>query len=842
MSTHHLGTDHLGTDRMSTDRLKADQVPNDHLDRDRYPVEPWRLVETEFSAEDLGRAETVFAVGNGYLGMRGNLLEGRETFRHGTFVNGFHETWPIRHAEEAFGFARVGQTIVNVPDAKLMKLYVDDEPLLLSVADMPSYERVLDFRAGRLERELVWRTNSGKHVRVRSTRMVSFADRHLAMQTFEVTVLDADAPIVVSSQVLNRQDGEDEYHVRAHAMGEDPRRAARFEQRVLQPQVSVGREGRLLLGYRCTNSRMTLGVGAHHEVSTDCHFTVVTRAEEDVAKTVFRVAARAGQPIHITKYISYHSSRGVPASELTDRCRRTLDRAVERGEQAVTAEQRQWLDAFWERSDVEIHGQPAIQQAMRWNLFQLAQASARAEAVGVPAKGVTGSGYGGHYFWDTEIYVAPFLTYTSPSIARNLLRFRYRMLDAARRRAGELNQSGALFPWRTINGEEASAYYAAGTAQYHIDADVSHALCQYVAASGDTDFLDREAVDILVETARMWADLGFWRANGDDSFHIHGVTGPDEYTTVVNDNLFTNVMARANLRRAVQTVHDMRTRNIGAHQRMVKRLKLDEPEVEEWTRIADGMAIPFDQHLGIHPQDAYFLDREVWDLPRTPPDKLPLLLHYHPLVIYRFQVLKQADVVLALFLQGDQFTAAQKRADFDYYDPITTGDSTLSGCVQSIIAAEVGYAQLALRYFVPALFVDLADLHSNSSDGVHVASLGGCWAAAVFGFGGLRDYDGQLSLDPRLPRSWEGLTFRICRHGSRLRVHLEPGVVELAVEDGSEVEIDVRGKLVTVSSERPARIEMDTYGPVIDGMPQSPALAGRRREDGTLITATVPTA
>jgi alpha,alpha-trehalose phosphorylase len=477
---------------------------------------------------------------------------------------------------------------------------------------------------------------------------------------------------------------------------------------------------------------------------------------------------------------------------------------------------------------------------MRWNIFQLAQASARAEAVGVPAKGVTGSGYGGHYFWDTEIYVAPFLTYTSPTIARNLLRFRYRMLDAARKRAGELNQQGALFPWRTINGEEASAYYAAGTAQYHIDADVSHALCQYVAATGDTDFLDREAVDILVETARMWADLGFWRENGDDTFHIHGVTGPDEYTTVVNDNLFTNVMARANLRRAVQTVHDMRVRDPRAHHRMEKRLRLDPAEVEEWTRVAEALTIPFDDHLGIHPQDAHFLDREVWDLPNTPPDKLPLLLHYHPLVIYRFQVLKQADVVLALFLQGDQFTAAQKRADFDYYDPITTGDSTLSGCVQSIIAAEVGYADLALRYFVPALFVDLADLHNNSPDGVHVASLGGCWSAAVFGFGGLRDYDGQLSLDPRLPRSWDGLTFRICLRGSRLRVHLEPGAVNLQVEDGSTVDIDVRGETVTVGPERQVTLHLDTFGPQLPGEPASPALAGRRREDGTVITAALP--
>ncbi|MDQ3628521.1 MAG: glycoside hydrolase family 65 protein [Actinomycetota bacterium] len=819
--------------------------PLDPMDRDRYPVDPWRLVELEFSADDLGRAETVFAVGNGYLGLRGNLEEGRDTFAHGTFVNGFHETWPIRHAEEAYGFARVGQTIVNAPDAKLMKLYVDDEPLLLTVADLTEYERVLDFRSGVLERCLVWRTNSGKRVRVRSRRMVSLPDRHLAMLTFEVTVLDHDAPVVISSQLLNRQDGEDEYHVRAHAMGEDPRKAAKFEQRVLQPQVSIGKDGRLLLGYRCTNSGMTLAVGAHHQVKTDCPYSMLTRAEEDSAKVVLRVDAKAGQQIMISKYVSYHTSRGVPARELSDRCRRTLDRAVERGADRVLAEQRAWLDDFWARSDVEIHGQPGLAQALRWNIFQLAQASARAESTGVPAKGVTGPGYGGHYFWDTEVYVAPFLTYTSPPIARNLLRFRYQMLGAARRRAGELNQAGALFPWRTINGEEASAYYAAGTAQYHIDADVSYALSQYVQATGDTDFLDREAADILVETARMFADLGFWRANGTDSFHIHGVTGPDEYTTVVNDNLFTNVMARFNLRRAAAVVRDMAQRDQGAYTRLCKRLALQPAEVEEWERAAEAMAIPFDEQLGIHPQDAYFLDREVWDVPRTPQDKRPLLLHYHPLVIYRFQVLKQADVVLALFLQGDQFTPAQKQADFDYYDPITTGDSTLSGCVQSIIASEVGYADLALAYYVPALFVDLADLHQNASDGVHVASTGGSWSAAVFGFGGLRDHGGALTLDPRLPCSWEALTFRITVRGLQLRVHVASESVHLSIEDGpadGQVELSVRGTPVVVRAGEPVVIEMDTHGPVIEGAPSSLALTGARRGDGTVITAIVPTA
>lgn len=350
-----------------------------------------------------------------------------------------------------------------------------------------------------------------------------------------------------------------------------------------------------------------------------------------------------------------------------------------------------------------------------------------------------------------------------------------------------------------------------------------------------------KGIIILVQTARMWADLGFWRSNGiEDSFRIHGVTGPDEYTTVVNDNLFTNVMARHNLRHAAQAVHDLEASSPLPYARMVARLGLRADEVAEWIRAAEAMYIPYDANLGIHPQDSAFHEREVWDLPNTPADKKPLMLHYHPLVIYRFQVLKQADVVLALFLQGEHFTDEEKRADFEYYEPITTGDSSLSAVVQSIIAAEVGYHHLALRYFHDGLFLDLANLGRNTSEGVHVASAGGVWNALVFGFGGMRDHGGAISFDPRLPESWSALTFRITIRGTRLRVTVSSDSIDLAVEVGSTVTVVVRGKEVIVTNKSPVTVPLDGQGPRIDGEPDPKALRGTLRADGTLITASVP--
>ncbi|MGO1385262.1 MAG: glycoside hydrolase family 65 protein, partial [Arachnia sp.] len=820
-------------------------VAADPLNRSQYPLDEWRLVEVEPPGiDDLGTTESLFSVGNGYIGMRGNPEEGRKSYAHGTHINGFHETWRIRHAEEAFGFADTGQTIVNVPDTKTLKLYVDDEPLMLPQADLETYERALDFRAGALTRSLIWRTPSGKRVQVDSSRMVSFTDRHVVFYEMKITMLDGDAPVVVSSQILNRQDGFDDYRrpETTHKGKFDPRRSSQMNGRVLQPQGHWSAGNRSAIGYETTASGMTLAVATDHSIDTDNEYESIVAVEEDMGRQIYRIEAQQDRPIVIRKAAVYHSSRGVPIPELFDRCRRTLDRVRDKGFEHYFEAQRRWLDGFWLNADVKIEGQPAIQQATRWCLFQLAQATARSDQLGIPAKGLTGSGYEGHYFWDTEIYLVPFLIHTNPRVARNVLRFRVGLLPKARDRARVLSQQGALFPWRTINGEEASAYYAAGTAQYHIDADVAFAFAKYRDLTGDTEFMYRDGAAVLVETARLWADMGFWRTEGDGtrSFHIHGVTGPDEYTTVVNNNMFTNVMARANLRSAASLMREMEDRDERAFTRVKQSLELRKSEIEEWDRCADGMVVLFDENLGIHPQDDTFLEGELWDLENTSDDKYPLLLNYHPLVIYRFQVIKQADVVLALFLQGDQFSPEEKLADFEYYDPITTGDSTLSAVVQSIVAAEAGYQEMAMNYFRSGLFVDLADLHNNARDGVHIASTGGVWNALVYGFAGMRDYHGKVTFDPRLPEGWPSLDFPLHQQGSRIRVHLERNHISFALEEGYPVDVFVRGVGVTVDNGVPVRIELDGQGPMRASLVAAHPVLGNRRSDGSVITALVP--
>jgi alpha,alpha-trehalose phosphorylase len=774
------------------------ELPPEHL----YPADEWRLVEARFPERYIARAESGFALSNGYVGLRGTMDEGRPAVSPGVFVNGFHETWPIGYAEDAYGLARTGQTIVNVPDPSVLQLYVDDEPLYLPSARLRHYERVLDMRDGTLTRELTWSTPAGKNVRVRSCRLVSLEHRHLVAISYEVTLLDQPAPVTICSQVLNRQD--------AQPLGEpsvqraDPRLATTLPRGVLDLQLCASQGTRMLFGYRTAHSGMTLGVGVEHVVESETPHTTTASADADGGELAIRVDARPGVPIRITKYAAYQTSRSAPAPELVGRCVRTLERAVDGGFEAMRESQRNELARFWDRADVRVRlrdGSVRLQQAIRWNLFQVAQATWRAEGAGVPAKGLTGQAYEGHYFWDCETYLLPMLSYTWPRIARNLLRFRHSMLPRARERARQLSQRGALFPWRTINGEEASASYQAGTAQYHINADIAYAIRRYVNVRGDTAFLAEVGAEILVETARLWEDLGFYDTQG--NFHIHGVTGPDEYTTVVNDNAYTNLMARLNLGYAAAAVRRLEAERPADYAVLAEEVGLAADEPEAWERAAAAMHVPYDPERGIHPQDAAFLDREVWDLEHTPPEHFPLMLHYHPLVIYRSQVIKQADIVLAMWLLGDEMSQEQKRRDFDYYDALTTGDSSLSACVQSIVAAEIGRHRRALKYFQHALLMDLADVAGNACDGVHVASAAGVWLALVYGFGGVRDFDGALSFAPALPQPWESLAFSLRFRNRQIRVLLTNDEERYELEEGEPLQVTIRGAPHLLSRDAP---------------------------------------
>ena len=770
-----------------------------------YPPDEWNLIEKRFMPDLLEQDETMFALGNGYLGMRGCLEEGGPIGQNGTFINGFYETWPIIYPENAYGLATTGQTIVNVTDCKNIKLYVDDEPFWLPHANVRSYDRRLNMKSGTLDRDILWETPAGKHVSIKSRRLVSFEHRHVAAILYEITLLNAAAPVVLSSEMI----ANEPIPRRANY---DPRQAKVFVEKVLNHRLSYAKDRRIVLCHATNKSGLVLACAIDHALETSLRATWKTDFTQDAGHVVASIDAEPGQPITLMKYMVYHTGHTAAPEEVCSRAERALDRAVDAGFSTLLAGQERFMDDFWERSDVQVMTNPdrakasttTVQQALRFNLFHVLQACARAENTGVPAKGLTGAAYEGHYFWDTEIYVLPFLTYTAPRIAKNLLRFRHGMLDKARERARQLNQRGAMYPWRTINGEEASAYYAAGTAQYHINADIMYALKKYIQATQEDEFLFDEGVEMLVETARLWRSLGFYSPRNDGHFCIHCVTGPDEYNTVVDNNVYTNLMARENLRYAAVTVERIREHRPDLFTDLVHKTRLDLSEVSEWKQAADRMYVPYDERLQITPQDDQFLNQEPWDFDRTPADKYPLLLFFHPLTIYRYQVIKQADLVLAMLLLGHEFSPDLKRRNFAFYDPITTGDSSLSACIQSIMAAEVGEKDKALEYARVATVMDLGDVAGNVKDGCHIAAMGGVWMIFVYGFAGLRDYGGQLCFWPALPEVLHCIRFQLQYQGQTLEVNVGQERTEYRLKHGTGLSIRHEKEEVKLSADNPS--------------------------------------
>jgi len=774
-----------------------------------FPEDPWVLenVQLDGGAEEfVGQAETMFALSNGYLGLRGTFYEGAPVAQAGVFLNGFYEYRPISYGEHAYGFPRRGQSMLNCPDGTIIRLFVDDEPFISTEAEVLSFRRALHLREGVETREITWRTQAGPRLELKTARFVSLSHRHLAAIRYELRALDSDTNVSISSEILHQQP--------LPADTSDPRLAVGSVGRVLEPAGSYCDRNRAVLSYVTLSSDLALACGMEHVLESSFPIASTATCEDNAASVVFTARLPPHQPLRLTKYLGYHYAKREAADQIRSQVGWTLDRAEQNGFEKLLARQRDDMSDFWSRADVEITStDPRMQQVIRWNLFQLLQASSRSEGHGIGARGLTGQTYEGHYFWDTEIYVLPFLTYQEPQIARNLLKFRYDGLEQARARARELGHRGATFPWRTINGEEASAYYAAGTAQYHINADIAYAIRKYVEATGDFGFLQEYGAEILIETARFWWDIGFFSARRQGQFCINGVTGPDEYTAIVNNNYFTNLMARENLRYAAETVRWLRLEHADLLADLSCRTDLKGDEVSCWEEAADRMYLPYDEQVGVHPQDDSFLDKEVWDFAGTPEDKYPLLLHYHPLNLYRAQVIKQADILLAMFLLGDQFTLKEKKRNFDYYDPLTTHDSSLSVCIQSIIANEIGYREKAWDYFRFAAVMDLSDVGGNMKHGAHIASIGGTWLALIYGFAGMRDQRGRISFTPQLPTQWDAMRFSLMIRGSHLQVGITHEETTYLLKGGSSIEFHHLDEEVRLTSDSPS-VRLKTPRPV----------------------------
>jgi alpha,alpha-trehalose phosphorylase len=764
-----------------------------------YGVEPWCIVESELNLDMLEQTESVFALSNGHIGLRGNLDEGEPHGLPGTYLNSLFELRPLPYAEAGYGYPDSSQAIINVTNGKLIRLLINDEPFDVRYGVVHSHVRCLDLRAGTLTRVVEWTSPAGSRVRVTSVRMVSLTQRALAAIRYWVEPVGEPLRLVIQSELVANE-------VLPEAGG-DPRAAAVLERPLVSEEhvASNDDQHRVILVHRTKRSGLMLAAGMGHEVTGPEKLSVRTESSPDLGRTTVAAWVAPGERLEITKFVGYGWSCQRSRPALHDQVAGALSLARLTGWEGLLAEQRGYLDEFWAGADVAVEGDAEVQQAVRFGLFHILQAGARAELRPIAAKGLTGPGYDGHTFWDTETFVLPVLTYTHPPAAADALGWRHRVLPEAREHAIDLGLLGAAYPWRTIGGQECSGYWPAGTAAFHVNADIADAVLRYLDATGDEGFERGPGLEMLVETARLWRKLGSHDADG--KFRIDGVTGPDEYSAIADNNVYTNLMAQQNLVAAADIA--------AKHTDEAAALGVSAEEAAAWRDAAAAMTIPFDERLGVHPQAERFTEHALWDFANTPPDRYPLLLHYPYFELYRKQVVKQADLVLAMQLRGDAFTAEQKARNFAYYEALTVRDSSLSANTQAVIAAEVGQLELAHAYLAEAALTDLNDVHGNTRDGLHLASLAGAWTALVAGFGGMRPRGDTLAFSPRLPAAITKLTFRLRYRGRRLRVTITHSNVRYEVLEGSPMGLLHHGEQHTVD-DRPLVCDVP---PVTPGPP-----------------------
>ncbi|HEX3425755.1 MAG TPA: glycosyl hydrolase family 65 protein [Acidimicrobiales bacterium] len=731
-----------------------------------YRVEPWVVRENPLDLAVLAQAESVFALSNGHIGLRGNLDEGEPHGLPGTYLNSFHEVRPLPYAEFAYGDPESSETVINVTNGKLIRLLVDDEPFDVRYGTVNEHERVLDLRAGTLTRRVVWTSPAGAVVRVTSIRLVSFTHRAVAAIWYQVEPVGDAVHVVVQSELVANESLPD--------LGRDPRTAAALESPLVVEENTTMTTGSVMV-HRTKVSGLRVAAAMDHEIDGPPGTQVRCEGGGDVSRLTVATRLESGQQLRMVKFISYGWSSQSSRPALHDQVAAAIADAELTGWDGLVADQRAFLDQYWADADVEVDGDADIQQAVRFGLFHVLQAGVRAERRPIPAKGLTGPGYDGHAFWDTEAYVLRVLTYTRPQAAADALRWRHDTLPTATDHAASLGLNGGAFPWRTITGAECSGYWPAGTAAFHVNADVADAVVRYLDATEDHDFERDIGAAVLVATARLWRSLGHDDMEG--RFRIDGVTGPDEYSAVADNNLYTNLMAQRNLRAAADV--------ISRHPDLAEQLAVTEAEIGSWRSAADAVVIPFDERLGIHAQAEGFTDHAVWDFAATRPDQYPLLLHFPYFDLYRKQVVKQADLVLAMHTCPDFFTADQKAANFAYYEALTVRDSSLSAGTQAVLAAEVGQLDLAYDYLAEAALMDLGDREHNTRDGLHIAALAGAWIALVAGFGGFRAGSGGISFNPQLPDGLTRICFRLRYQGRRISVTAADNTATYQLLDGA---------------------------------------------------------
>lgn len=752
-------------------------------------INGWVIEQDLSNMNYYNESETIFAQGNGYFGMRGGIEEGYKGEVEGTFINAFYDTEEIVYGEIAYGYAKNRQTQLLVPNTKNIILEVEGEQFSVDNCKFENHKRVLNLKNGEVIRHFIWTTKNDKQIEVKISRFISMEFENLMVLNLSLKALNFSGLIKIKSGIKKDQIND---------IDEDDPRVAGMLKYSLETYDKFGLEECIVQKSKTNESNLGLMTAIKNKSDKEIVSKVIHEKGNAIIEEI-ELQLEAKVETKFTKYAFYYFNElDELESEVIDKVS-YFNNLCEKSYDYYIKLQEEYYEKFWDKSDIKINGDDEIQAAIRFNIFHLIQSVGKNGKTNIAAKGLTGDGYEGHYFWDTETYVIPHFTYTNPEIAKQLLTYRYSILEKAKARAYEMSFKGALYPWRTINGEESSAYYPAGTAQIHINADIMYSLRKYYEATEDIEFMLDKGLEMLVETSRFYVDYADYIDGR--GYCFNGVTGPDEYNALVNNNTYTNMMIRYQLQFLLKFLEELKVIDSELYLKVEEKLSLTKEELKLFLDVSSNIYIHYDEQRNLIGQDDSFLNKKSWDFENTSEEKYPLLLHYHPMVIYKHQVIKQADLILAMLLMPENFKEEEIKANFDYYEAVTTHDSSLSECIHSIIAHKLGYYDMSYKFFENTVKTDLYDLHSNVKNGVHIASMAGSWQCIVFGFMGMRQINGVLNFNPKLPKEFEEISAKVTFKGRVIKVTLNKENANYQLLQGNNIKIIENGKTIVLENE-----------------------------------------
>ncbi|MHC1683615.1 MAG: glycoside hydrolase family 65 protein [Clostridiaceae bacterium] len=748
----------------------------------------WNIIEEGFSEENHEISEGIFSIGNGYMGQRANFEErysGKSL--QGSYMAGVYYPDKTRVGWWKNGYPEYFAKVLNSTNWIGIDFNFDGEVLDLAKCEVKDFVRTLNMKEGYLHRTFVAKLSSGKEIKVDAKRFVSIAQKEIGAIRYSITPLNFQGKLSITTYL----DGD----IKNKDSNYDEKFWDEVSKRSDIGQASLTVKTKKLDFYLCSSMRYDIIQG---DTIVDVDADIIEK--EKFVGNIASIDIIKDQEIEIYKYVSNVTSRDHKIEELMAVAKEKLDKAYEKGFEILLKEQAEAWAEKWEESDIVIEGDVSAQQAIRFNIFQMNQTyTGEDDRLNIGPKGFTGEKYGGSTYWDTEAYCLPFyLSTADSSIARNLLIYRYKHLEKAKENARKLGfTKGALYPMVTMNGEECHNEWEITFEEIHRNGAIAYAIYNYVNYTGDKDYLGEYGLEVLAEISRFWEERVSFAPNK-GKYVMLGVTGPNEYENNSNNNWYTNRIAVWTLEYTLQVIDYLKNNQAERYKEIIDKLELKDEELNKWKDIIEKMYYPVDEELCIFLQQDGYLDKEQILVSELDPKHLPLNQNWSWDRILRSCFIKQADVLQGLYFLQEKFDLETIRRNFEFYEPRTVHESSLSPCVHAILAAKLGKQEKAYEMYLRTARLDLDNYNNDTEDGCHITSMAGTWMSIVEGFGGMRVKDGVLTLNPFIPENWESFSFKVMFRGALLKVNIKKDKVVITNESEKDITLVVNKKEYTI--------------------------------------------